>query len=105
MSLPTRYDLFNPLLESLHQLGGSARVAELNRKVSELLKLPESDLPGSQEQSLSNLSHQIARARTHLKRHGLVDNPTRGTWTLTAEGEKTRQLVKWEVWRTRSCAG
>lgn len=100
LPLPSIYDLFNPLLEALHQLGGSATVVELDQKVAELLEHTEAEIGQSHDGNRSKLSPRLVKARTQLKRHGLVDNPVRGTWTLTAEGEKTRQHVKWESRRS-----
>ncbi len=44
MPVPKYDDLFNPLLEALHQLGSSASITEQEQKVAEVLNLSEDDL-------------------------------------------------------------
>ncbi len=47
MDIPTYNSLMNPLLEALHQLGGSGTIDEINEKTIENLELPDeiTDIP------------------------------------------------------------
>ena len=44
MTVPKYDDLFNPIIEALHKLGGSASIQELEDEVSKILNLSEEDL-------------------------------------------------------------
>lgn len=51
--MPKYYELMNPLLEALHELGGSGSIEEIAEKVSELSDLPEDvlNIPHNPEKS------------------------------------------------------
>jgi restriction system protein len=38
--IPKFYELMNPLLKALHDLGGSGSIPEISTKISEILNLP-----------------------------------------------------------------
>jgi restriction system protein len=97
MPIPKYDDLFNPLLEALHQLGSSASISEQEQKVAEILNLSEEDLEEPHDGNRSKFSYNLAWARTYVKRVGLIENSSRGVWALTAEGQKTTQVDKEEV--------
>ena len=44
MAVPKYDDLFNPLLQALHQLGSSASIPELEDRVATNLNLTEQDI-------------------------------------------------------------
>jgi 5-methylcytosine-specific restriction endonuclease McrA len=84
------YDnLFNPTLRALHNLGGSAKVDEIEIEVAKILNLTEKQINDLHRGNTSKLSYRLAWARNYLKRYGLLDNPSRGNWILTEIGEKT----------------
>jgi len=86
--LPTFDRLINPLLRALEALGGSGAVDEIYEKVIELEKLPEDVLAQLHDQDKSNqteVGYRLAWARTYLKKYGLLENSTRGVWSLTAK--------------------
>lgn len=45
----------------------------------------------------TELEYRLAWARTYLKHYGLIDNPKRGMWTLTEQGQKTERVNPREV--------
>ncbi|MDE0836973.1 MAG: restriction endonuclease [Akkermansiaceae bacterium] len=92
MPIPKYDDLFNPLLEALHQLGSSASITEQEQKVAEVLNLSEEDLEEPHGGNRTKFSYDLAWARTYLKRFGLIENSSRGVWALTAEGQRTTQV-------------
>jgi len=67
--MPKYHELINPLLQALHELGGSGSVEEISSRVSEMLGLPEEVLavphdPGGSSQSeveyrLARTSHSV----------------------------------------------
>lgn len=92
MPIPKYDDLFNPLLEALHQLGSSASITEQEQKVAEVLNLSEEDLEEPHGGNRTKFSYNLAWARNYLKRFGLIENSSRGVWALTAEGQRTTQV-------------
>lgn len=93
--LPTFEDLLWPTLKVLERRGGSATIQELSEDVAGELDLPDELLnvqhgngPGSE------VNYRAAWARTHLKRIGVVENTSRGVWTITEGG---RSVLEEEV--------
>ena len=100
--LPTFDRLINPLLRALEALGGSGAVDEIYEKVIELEKLPEDVLAQLHDQDKSNqteVGYRLAWARTYLKKYGLLENSTRGVWSLTAKAKGVGQVDPQEVLR------
>jgi restriction system protein len=97
MSIPKYDALFNPLLQAIHKLGGSASVSEQEDEVANILKLTDAEISEIHRGNRTKLSYRLAWARNYLKRYGLIDNSSRGVWTLTAEGQRRQSLDKDEV--------
>lgn len=97
MSIPKYDALFNPLLQAIHKLGGSASVSEQEDEVANILKLTDAEISEIHRGNRTKLSYRLAWARNYLKRYGLIDNSSRGVWTLTAEGQRQQSLDKSEV--------
>lgn len=98
MAVPKFDELFNPVLNALHDLGGSATNQELEDKVIELLALPESVAYDRREgKSQTRLNYRTAWAKSYLKTFGLLDNTERGVWALTATGQQTQTVDPAEV--------
>lgn len=89
MSVPRAPDLFNPVLTAIRQLGGSASIAELDEEVTKNLNLTDKEIAQSHDYRSTELQYQLAWARTHLKKYGLLDNSARGVWVLTPKGRDT----------------
>jgi restriction system protein len=82
----------NPLLTALNRLGGSGSIEEIYSKTVDILQLPEdvlAQLHDPEKSSLTEVGYRLAWARTYLKKFGLLDNSSRGIWSLT---EKARGL-------------
>jgi restriction system protein len=99
MSIPKYDELFNPLLRALRELGSSASVAELEDRVASLLQLSEEDVTTIHKGNRTRLSYNLAWARTYLKKFGLIDNSSRGVWSLTPKGQQTDEVDPDEVKR------
>lgn len=97
MAVPKYDDLFNPVLQALHELGGSASVAEMEDKVAEILKLTDNEINEIHRGNRTKLSYRLAWARNYLKRFGLLSNSSRGIWALTSKGISTRSVDKNKV--------
>jgi|SRR5665213_597604 len=88
--VPNRYELQDPVLKALNQLGGSGTNEEIYEKVIEILKLPSEivDLPhGKGEAGRTALDYEMAWARTYLKNAGKITTQTRGVWTLLTNSD------------------
>ena len=99
-NLPSAKDLLNPLLEAVKQLGGSGTIEEINTRVAENLQLPDDqlDIPHNPaNDTRTEFEYRMAWARTTLKLAGLLDNSTRGVWSLTATGVKAGRLQPSEI--------
>jgi restriction system protein len=100
MPVPSYDRLFNPTLEALHKLGGSASIEELVDEVARLLALSDTDLAEAiPNGTQSRFEYRLAWARSYLKAFGLLQNSERGVWSLTARGKETRNVDPAEVKR------
>ncbi|HXG86135.1 MAG TPA: restriction endonuclease [Pyrinomonadaceae bacterium] len=84
--LVPQYDkLMIPVLNALISLGGSGTIEEINEKVYELQNFSEEilQIPHGEAGSPSQIDYRLAWARTYLKKFGLIENSSRGVWTLT----------------------
>jgi len=91
--LPATKELYNPTLQALHNLGGSGTIHQINAEVAKLLQLAGKQRRGHRG--------RLRRARSHLKIYGLLENPSRVVWTLTAAGQNTEQVDPDDVQRVR----
>ena len=64
MTVPKYDAMFNPLLEAIRKLGGSASITEQEDEVATLLKLSESDLAEVHRGNRTKFSYRLAWART-----------------------------------------
>ncbi|MDP6439161.1 MAG: winged helix-turn-helix domain-containing protein [Candidatus Brocadiia bacterium] len=83
--MPTHWDLMNPLLQALHDLGGSGSIDEINQNVTASLDLPEEmlDQPHDPEKtSRTEIEYRLAWARNYLKNYGILENSSRGVWAI-----------------------
>jgi len=92
MAVPKYYELFNPLLIALKELGGSGSIQEIEMYVAANMNLSEQDVAEIHRGNRTKFSYNLAWARTYLKRYGLLENSDRGVWTLTEEGMKTAEV-------------
>lgn len=95
------YDqLMQPLLNALHDLGGSGSNDEIYEKVVELEQLDDemlSILHNPDRSSQTEVGYRLAWARTYLKKARLIDNSSRGIWALTEKGRQSPQINSQEV--------
>ncbi|MCY4475582.1 MAG: restriction endonuclease [Chloroflexi bacterium] len=97
-TVPTRDELFDPVVQALRQLGGSGRNSEIADKVISLLGMTDRAAQQmSKDGSKTELEDRLGWARTYLKTYGAIDNPRPGTWELTEKGKITREVDPEEV--------
>ncbi|SFC32570.1 restriction system protein [Polaromonas sp. OV174] len=93
--MPTFDELFTPLLKALRDLGGSGSIEEIYAKTVEVANLSEDVLAQMHDPEKSNMTevgYRLAWARTYLKKFGLLENSTRGVWSLTAKGTSAETI-------------
>jgi len=101
--LPKYNELLNPLLQALHDLGGSGTIEEILSKVSEILDLPEDvlNIPHDPDKgSQTEVEYRLAWARTYLKKYGLLDNSERGVWLIVPEKRDISEVDPQHVVKT-----
>lgn len=105
--MPTYDRLMNPTIQALKALGGSGTIEEIYNKVTELEDLSDKQLEilhDPQKGSQTEVEYRLAWSRTYLKKYGIVENSSRGVWSLTSKGrqidrvepDKVKQFVKQE---------
>lgn len=99
MPVPQYDKLFNPVLQALKKLGGSASIAELDEEVTKSLDLTPEEIAQPHDARQTKLQYRLAWARSYLKVYGLLDNSSRGVWVLTAKGREVTEIVPIEVIR------
>jgi restriction system protein len=101
--MPTFDQLMNPLLRALNALGGSGSTEEIYDKVVELDHLPDDVLAQPHDPEKSNqteVGYRLAWARTYLKKYGVLENSSRGVWSLTSKAKEIDKLNPQDVLRT-----
>jgi restriction system protein len=99
VAVPTRDELFNPLLRALKELGGSASIQEQEETVAKILQLSDEDVSQIHRGNRTKFSYNLAWARTYLKRYGLLENSDRGVWALSEKGRVTDSVTPERVIR------
>lgn len=84
LGLPTFDELLIPTLNALKLLDGSGSIEEINAKVSEIMHLDAKtlDVPHKEGDWRTEVDYRLAWARTYLKKYGLIENSSRGIWSL-----------------------
>lgn len=97
--IPSYDQLMNPLLRALKALGGSATIEEANQKVFELENFPDDilEIPHGENGSNSEVEYRLAWARTYLKKFGVLENSSRGVWSISSKGGQTESVNPKEV--------
>ena len=97
----TYEQLMVPTLQALMKLGGSGTIEEINETVYQVANIPAEQLavPHDENGLHSEIDYRIAWARTYLKKFGLIDNSSRGVWSLTKSNIDTSQIDGYEIAR------
>ena len=102
--IPKRSELITVTFYALKQLGGSGKIDEINEKVASILKLPEKvlEIPHSGSNSLTEINYNLAWARTHLKKHGAIENSQRGVWSITPSFSNIEKVDGNAIYKTQN---
>lgn len=91
-NLPTKEELYNPILTAFRELGRSASPQEIESRVINNLGLPDDVLDELTPGGWPRLRVRLDWARFDLKNAGLLDSTQRGVWVLTEMGEGDDEL-------------
>jgi restriction system protein len=83
---------FGPVLSALHELGGSARPAEVRELIVRDLNISEEEQAEPMASGSPRFDNQVAWARFYLAKAGFIDSSRRGVWALSEIGRSTRRL-------------
>lgn len=86
-----RYDRVRylaPIVETLREMGGSGRTAEVIDRVIEQLGISEEEQSEQVSTGGSRVRNQIQWARWRLVLGGIIDKSEKGVWTLTPLGHE-----------------
>lgn len=90
---PTYDEMMPFLVNALKELGGSGSISEIDQKTIQLLNLSDKvvEYPHKTGNS-TEVEYRLAWARTYLKKSGLLENSSRGIWSLTAKGREAHSV-------------
>ena len=93
--IPSVENLFNPVLNALRSLGGSASIQEIYDTVSKQEAYSEdilSILHDPEKGTRTEIQYRLAWARTYLRKYGLLENSSRGVWSLLASANQVDRV-------------
>ncbi len=82
--IPQRPELIQPMFDALKRLGGSAKNEELLNCIIEDLHIPDevADILHTGTTNVSELEYRAKWARTYMKNYGVLENSSRGVWSI-----------------------
>jgi len=99
--VPKFDEMFEPVIQALNNLNGSATNSELVEEVANILSLSDEvrEFRREKDNFRSLYEYNLAWTRTYLKKAQIIDNSTRGVWTLTTIGGNIQSADKDEIKR------
>jgi restriction system protein len=98
--LPTFYSMFIPIIQVLKEMGGSGTTEEIYEHVIQILDLNDSVLEILHKNtSYSEVKYRLIWSRTYLKKYGLIENSSRGIWSLVSPSVDVEKLDHREIIR------
>jgi restriction system protein len=84
---------FRPILEVLHESGGSGTASEIVDRSLEIEKVSEAEQEAVNKNGLSRVKNQVHWARQYLVWSGYLDSSKRGVWSLTDKGTTVNLMM------------
>ena len=96
--VPAYHDMMCELFQAMKELGGSGTIREIDEKTIEILKLPADVLEVMHgDSSKTEVEYRLAWTKTYMKKVGILENSSRGVWSLTAKGREMNQINPGEI--------
>lgn len=101
---------FNPLLDALRELGGSAKPKEIYEQIAKMQNVSDLQREEIMKSGVLRFNNQIAWARQYLIWEGYLDESKRGVWTISLKGqskkfskeEPNEIFQKWVAFHTKA---
>ena len=93
-NMPQYYELINPTISALQNLGGSGHVDEIYSEILTSLNLSDElvEFQHSEDSNQSEIQYRLAWARTYLKKYGVINNSSRGVWSILPKHKNTQEI-------------
>lgn len=98
--IPRATALLMPVFVALRELGDSGKNEEILQQIIKDLNIPDeiADIQHKGKPGKTELSYQTDWARTYLKMYGIIENSSRGVWTIlpdyvSKEEEEVEKVV------------
>ena len=96
--IPAFHELFNPVLDAVRQLGGSASNSEIEEQIIADLNFREDILEfHKQDNGQPTLRARLSWTKDYLKRTGYLESTKRGVWGVTNVGRDTQAVDTQEI--------
>ena len=93
LEVPAFNDMMCELFQAMKELGGSGTIREIDDKTIEILKLtPEVQEIMHSNSSKTEVEYRLAWTRTYMKKIGILENSSRGVWSLTTSGRELQKI-------------
>ncbi len=100
--VPNYPDLIEATFSALHELGGSGKNDEINKKATEILNLSDNVLEIMHTKNMTEVDYRLAWARTLLKRFGAIDNSARSVWSINTKFTHIPRIDGTEVYKNKN---
>ncbi len=98
LEVPAYNDMMCELFQAMKELGGSGTIREIDDKTIEILDLaPEVQEIMHGNSSKTEVEYRLAWTRTYMKKVGILQNSSRGVWSLTTKGRELERINPEEV--------
>ena len=91
--IPRIRQLLWPTLRATRELGGVAKIREINERAAQIagLSIEQLAVLHGSEKTMTEVDYRLRWARTNLKTIGALANPSTGTWSVTDFGNSLTQ--------------
>lgn len=105
--VPGYAELIEATFLAIKQLGGSGHNDEINKKVYEILDVPDSilEIIHTGRDSFSEIDYRLAWARTLLKNYGAIINSARCVWVISPEFANVEGVCGAEIEKCKNASG
>ena len=96
--VPAYNEMMCELFQALKELGGSGTITEIDDKTIEILNLPvevQEIMHGNS--SKTEVEYRLAWTRSYMKKVGILENSSRGVWSLTTKGREMEYVDPNEI--------
>jgi restriction system protein len=84
------WQFFQPVIDSLKELGGSGQPSEVKELIAEKLNITEEEQSEQISSGQSRFSNNVNWARFYLTKVDYIDSSIRGVWSLTQKGRNAQ---------------